>query len=119
MEKLYAQALWKSIKSGHSPKDAVDSLAKILKKQGRQDLMGKIAKAFSRLAEGNKANRSRIYVARERDAKSALRASGVQEADICLDESLIGGWRLEGGNEVIDRSFKKYLLDIYNGAITT
>ena len=81
--------------------------------------MGKVAKAFSRLAEANRANRSRIFVAKEKDAKSALKASGVPEADVCVDESLIGGWRLEGGNEVIDRSFKKYLLDIYNGAITT
>lgn len=119
MEKLYAQALWKAIENGRSPKEAVDSLATILKRQGRQDLMGRIAKAFTRLAEANNANRERIFVARESDAKAALKASGASKADICVDESLIGGWRLEGNNAVVDRSFKKYLLDIYNGAITT
>jgi F0F1-type ATP synthase delta subunit len=118
MEKLYAQALWRSIENGRSPKEAVESLAKILKKQGRIDLMGKIAKAFVRLAEAHKANRMRIYVAHESDAKSALKASGVEEADVCVDETLIGGWRLEGSGEVVDRSFKKYLLDIYNTAVT-
>jgi F0F1-type ATP synthase delta subunit len=117
MEKLYAQALWKSIENGRNPKEAVESLAKLLKKQARLELMPKIAKAFARLAEANKANRTRIFVAHEKNAKAALKASGVVEADVCVDETLIGGWRLEGGNEVVDRSFKKYLLDIYNEAL--
>jgi F0F1-type ATP synthase delta subunit len=118
MEKLYAQALWKAIENGRSPKDAVESLAKLLKKQGRLDLMSKISRAFVRLAEANRGNRSRIFVAKQKDAPHALAASGMSEADVCVDESLIGGWRLEGGNEVVDRSFKKYLLDIYTSSIT-
>jgi F0F1-type ATP synthase delta subunit len=118
MEKLYAQALWVSIEKGRSPKEAVESLSKILKRQGREGLMPRIAKAFKRLAEANKANRARIFVAYEKDAKSALKASGSAEADVCVDETLIGGWRLESGTEVVDRSFKKYLVDIYNEALT-
>src|SRR4051812_48514224 len=117
MEKLYAQALWKTVENGRSPKEAVESLAKILKRQGRIELMGKIAKAFIRLAEANKANRARIFVAQENDAKHAMKASGVAEADVCVDKTLIGGWRLESGSEVVDRSFKKYLLDIYSSAL--
>ena|SRR6185503_15015340 len=117
MEKFYAQALWKTVENGSIPKAAVESLSKLLKKQGRMDLMGKISKAFVRIAEGNIGDRNRIFVAHEKDAKLALQASGVEEADICIDETLIGGWRLEGNNEVIDRSFKKHLLDIYNGAL--
>ena len=116
MEKLYAQALWKSLENGRSPKEAVESLAKVLKGQGRSDLMGKIKTAFLRIAEAEKSNRVRIYVAHEKDAAHALKASGVEEADICVDKTLIGGWRLEGGDEVVDRSFKKHLLDIYNSA---
>src|SRR4051812_46981674 len=118
MEKLYAQALWKAIENGRSPKDAVESLSKLLKKQGRHDLMGKISKAFQRLAESKESTRARIFVAHEKDGKHALKASGVPEADIRVDESLIGGWRLENRGEVVDRSFKKYLLDIYNSSIT-
>lgn len=116
MEKLYAQALWKSVENGRTPKEAVESLAKILKKQGRGDLMPKISKAFQRLAQAQAQNRVRIFVAKEKDAKTAMKAAGVAEADVCIDESLIGGWRLEGGNEVVDRSYKKFLLDIYSTA---
>jgi F0F1-type ATP synthase delta subunit len=116
MEKLYAQALWKSVENGRSPKEAVESLGKILKREGRGDLMPKIAKAFKRLAQANARNRARIFVAKEKDAKMAMKAAGVEEADVCVDESLIGGWRLEGGNEVVDRSYKKFLLDIYSSA---
>ena len=118
MEKLYAQALWQTIENGRPPKEAVESLAKILKRQGRERLMPRIAKAFARLAEANKSTRTRIIVADEKDAKAALRASGREEADVCVDESLIGGWRLESSSEIIDRSFKKHLLDIYNSSIT-
>lgn len=117
MEKLYAQALWQTIENGKSHKDAVESLAKLLKKQGRIDLMGKIAKAFTRLAEGKQSNHPRIFVAHEKDAKNALKASGIEEADICVDASLIGGWRLEGSGQLVDRSFKKHLLDIYTSSI--
>ncbi len=117
MEKLYAQALWKAIENGRSHKEAVESLAKILKRQGRIDLMGKIAKAFARLVEANKGQSTRIYVANEKDAKFAMKAAGVDEADVCVDKSLIGGWRLEGKGELVDRSFKKYLLDIYNSSV--
>jgi F0F1-type ATP synthase delta subunit len=119
MEKLYAQALWKVIENGKSPKEAIESLARLLKKQARLALLPKIGKAFQRLADAHKANRPRIFVAHERDAKHALKASGRAEADVCVDETLIGGWRLEAENEVIDRSFKKHLLDIYSTAITS
>ena len=117
MEKLYAQALWKSVENGLPPKEVVESLAKLLKKQGRSDLMPRISRAFRRLAAAHNGNRTRIFVAHERDAKHALNVSGVEEADICIDETLIGGWRLEGNNEVVDRSFKKHLLDIYSNAL--
>ena len=118
MEKLYAQALWKAIENGRSPKEAIESLAKILKRQGRIDLMSKIAKAFARLAEANRSRGARIYVAQRHDAVHAMKAAGVEKADICVDESLIGGWRLEGAGQLVDRSFKKYLLDIYNESLT-
>ena len=118
MEKLYAQALWKSIENGRAPKDAVASLGQLLTKQGRAGLFPRIQKAFLRLAESKKNMRPRIFVANEKDSTHAFKASGIDEADVCIDTSLIGGWRLEGSDEIVDRSFKKYLLDIYNGAIS-
>ena len=50
MEKLYAQALMKLIQSGMEPSDAVRAMHKKLKAEGREALMQRIAKSFSRLA---------------------------------------------------------------------
>ena len=33
-----------------------------------------------------------------------------------VDDSLIGGWRLEGRERLIDASYKELLLSIYNRA---
>ena len=37
-----------------------------------------------------------------------------KDVDVALDDSLIGGWRLEGRGNLVDASFKKSLLDMYN-----
>ncbi len=118
MEKLYARALMQTIENGLSPSEAMKSLVVILKRQGRLALLPKIGSAFRRLAEARRAASPRLFIARDKDAAHAKKASGSSTAEVILDNTLIGGWRLEGGNEVIDRSFKKYLLDIYNSAIT-
>jgi len=119
LETSYAQALWKMAEKGTDPKKAVSSLSESLKKNGRAELMPRILRAFKRLAQlEEKGKRARIWVARDKDAHSAMKASGAGEADVCVDESLIGGWRLEKGETLIDASFKKMLLDMYNRAIS-
>ena len=117
MEKLYARALWRSVENGRSPSEAVAGLVEVLKKQGRFDLFVHIQRAFVRLAEEKRNIRPRIFIAREKDAKYAFKTSGVEDADVCVDESLIGGWRLEASEDLVDRSFKKYLLDIFTSSI--
>ena len=114
MEKTYAQALWKSVENGISPKEAVASLVHVLKMQGRAELVPRILRALRRLAEQHAQKRARIYVAHEKDARHALKKSGVAQADVCVDTSLIGGWRLESAETLVDTSFKKQLLDIYS-----
>ncbi len=114
MEIAYAQALWKSVQNGKTPKEAVAALMEILKRQGRIELMPRIQRAFTRLVDQNRSTRSRVFVAHEKDAKEAFAASGVDEADVCIDETLIGGWRLESADTLVDNSFKKHLLSIYS-----
>ena len=118
MERSYAQALWNMVEKGKDPKSAVASLLEVLKKHGRSELLPRILRAFQRLseAEANK-KRNRLWVAHEKDAASAMKSSGVEEADVCVDESLIGGWRLEQKETLVDVSFKKMLLDMYNRSI--
>src|ERR1043166_2042061 len=117
METLYAQALWHVIEKGRSPKEAVSSLADVLKKQGRIELLPRIKRALVRLAARENAKRAKIYVAHEKDAKHALHASGAHDAEVRIDANLIGGWRLESADGLVDKSFKKQLLDIYNSVV--
>ena len=120
MEHAYAQALWQTVEKGEDPKKAVASLLEVLKKHGRSELMPRIFGAFKRLSEqeANK-KRNRVWIANEKDAAPAMKASGVNEADVCVDETLIGGWRLEQQETLVDVSFKKMLLDMYNRSIAS
>ena len=114
MEHSYAQAIWKAIAGGKTPKQAVATVVEILTRDGRIELLPRIMRALKRLSEREMNSRPRVYVAHEKDAKSAFKESGVSEADVCVDETLIGGWRLENAETLIDTSFKKQLLSIYS-----
>ena len=126
MEATYAQALWQMIERGTTPKKAVDALHKSLVARGRQALMPRIGKAFARLAarDGERSGLV-LSVAHEKDERKAMREAKEVLAEmnapkesiaLKVDESLIGGWRLEGSEHLIDASWKKHLLSIYNRA---
>ncbi len=126
MEHAYAHALWQMVEKGKTPHEAVSALKKMLEVRGRLALLPKIGAAFKRLAakEANK-NTLSLTVARQKDAAAAVKEvekvlAGLKIADVDLcetvDESLIGGWRLEGRGILIDTSWKKGLLSIYNAA---
>ena len=111
----YAQAIWKSVEKGADPHAVVASVHKKVLEEGRGDIMPKILNAFKRLAERESArNRTQVFVAREKDGKQAFIESRVAEADIVIDETLIGGWRLEDKERLVDASYKSMLLKMYN-----
>lgn len=125
MEKIYAQALWELVSKGMGAKEAVQAIHERLSKEGRAILMPRVGRAFARIAE--RESRKRDYtltVAREHDlahAKKEVKAytseMGIEVEDLKtqVDDSLIGGWRLEGNERLVDASYKKRLLDLYNG----
>jgi len=124
MEHAYAQALSGTIQKGVKPADAVRALKRSLDARGRSALLPKIAHAFARLSAREEArNRMTLSIARQKDAQRAVKEAEkflarehISEADVCeeVDESLIGGWRLEGKGVLVDASWKKDLLSIYN-----
>jgi F0F1-type ATP synthase delta subunit len=126
METAYAQALWQMIEDGAKPHEAVASLKKTLQAKGRMALLPRIGRAFERLAARKlSGSKMTLTVAREKDAKVALKEAkevltqlGAADFDLCeaVDDSLIGGWRLEGRGVLVDQSWKKSLLSIYNAA---
>src|SRR3990167_4112711 len=123
MEQSYAQALWKLVEGGMVPAKAVRALHDTLKAHGREALLSRIASAFTRIAE-REAKRSDVVltVACEKDERHAhkeikemLASIGVDSKDLKtqIDDTLIGGWRLEGRETLTDASYKKALLDLY------
>src|SRR5438094_502380 len=106
METMYAQALWEMVKRGMKPALAVKAMYQKLVAQGRSELMPRIGRALARLAaRENARDRITLSVARESDARSAHQKAkeviaelGVESKDVetAVDESLIGGWRIEG-----------------------
>lgn len=120
MERAYAQALWRTIEGSEKPDLALKRLREVLAKHGREALLPKIAVAFKRLAERASANETRLLVADEHHAKSAVKEMVTllnrEDGDVrvCVEPSLIGGWRLEERERVVDASFKNHLLSIYN-----
>lgn len=130
MEEGYAQALWKVIQAGTSAQKAVHALTDTLKARGRLALSPRIAKAFGRIAARESAREGLVLtIAQESDqhhahaeAKKVFAEIGVVGNDMPahaglkteVDDTLIGGWRLEGRGTLIDASYKKQLLDIFS-----
>jgi F0F1-type ATP synthase delta subunit len=126
MEQAYAQALAHLIQKGMSPDDAVAKIRHVLKAHGRTELLPKIARAFARIMD-REASRDKVVltVARHKDMHHALEEAkkflamqhfGEFDLERQVDESLIGGWRLEGKNMLLDASWKKDLISMYNRA---
>jgi F0F1-type ATP synthase delta subunit len=131
METSYAQALWKMVEGGDgrpamATSDAVRALRETLKTHGRVALLPRIARAFARIAE-REANRTDVVLTIARandehraheDVKEALSRLGLEVRDLKthVDDTLIGGWRLEGRENLVDASYKKQLLELFNRA---
>ncbi len=117
MEQSYAHALMRLVENGKSPKDAVASIVKVLHSRGRDSLLSRVGRAFERLASRSALRGvTRITVARAEDAARAREVAGVSEASVRIDDSLIGGWRIEKSDTLLDASYKKHLLQMYNRA---
>ncbi len=116
------------VEEGVKPKEAVAKIREALEKRGRTSILPKVGRAFARIAAREGAKRAIVLsVAHEKDVPEAKRATkdilremGVEAEDVevCLDETLIGGWRLEGREHLRDASYKKSLLSVYNRATT-
>ncbi len=126
METAYAQALWKMVEGGMTPVKAVRALQETLKVHGREALLPRIGSAFARIAQREaKRNDIVLTVAREKDERHAhkevkplLAAMGIETKDLKtqVDDTLIGGWRLEGREQLVDASYKNQLLELFNRA---
>ena len=115
MERAYAQALWSIVERGGDHKKAVTALHETLVRTGRERLTAKILSEFKRIAlRENTHSSAVISVGRRADVEAALHAAGLKESEVILDPTLIGGYRIEKGDTLIDASWKNYLITLYN-----
>ncbi|MDO8514850.1 MAG: F0F1 ATP synthase subunit delta [bacterium] len=124
METAYAMALWKMVAEGMDAKKAVHALIDVLAKNGRSSLTPRIARAFLRIAQRQlRKDAATLTVARDKDeryakaaVKDVLEELGIVSKDLKtqVDDTLIGGWRLEAKGTLVDASYKKQLIELYN-----
>jgi F0F1-type ATP synthase delta subunit len=124
METAYAQALWNTVEKGIDPKKALAALYEKVIREGRGALLPRIARAFARIAQQSD-NRTRTTVTIADPAHEALARREVththgdaKDIRVVIDPTLIGGWRLESGEQLTDASYKKQLLNIYRTVTT-
>ncbi len=110
----YAHALVRLITGGETPHTAVQKTHELLVRQKREHMFPQIARAFARMTQREyMKNREVLIVAHLKDEAHARRESGAKDAELLLDDSLIGGWRLEAKGMLQDASWKHHLLNIY------
>ena len=99
------------------PKRAVSLLTDALRARGRLKLLPKMKALLVR--ESLRAERqpaAELFVAVESGEKSARAASGLQDAPLIIDPTIVGGYQARVGDTMTDASFKKQLQDLYNRA---
>lgn len=123
LQDTYATVLMRLVGKGQNPKDAIHSLSEVMARRGHSALLPKVTRAVARIAERAKRTQGVVLtIANKKDENNAkheiasiLKDMGIQEEDIetRVDETLIGGWRLEGRERLIDASHKNALLTMY------
>lgn len=120
MERAYAQALQHLLAAeGADEKDVFEKFIAHLKAEGRLKLLPKIKLELERsLARQEIAS---VEVAHKDDSVHALAAAereGIRADHAQVNPSLISGWRARKGSQLVDRSGKQALIELYR-RITT
>lgn len=123
MPEVYAHVLVRMVDKGDAPHTAVQKLQENLAEHGRSALLPKIAHAFERLMQKRRQKTDvRLFVAHHDDARHAkgeaehALGSTHEHMHVHTDTSLVGGWRVEAGERLVDMTYKKQLLSIFNRA---
>lgn len=124
--KYYAQALKEIIRDGKGNEETIGvSFVNLLKKKGHIKLLPQILKEFEKFSEKDIDTKQVVLtvarIADENRFKSdALQyITGFDEGHLKtkIDESLVGGFKIETKDIVVDASYKKKLLNLYREII--
>lgn len=117
MEVLYATVVEKLSKEGNT--NVAESLIAHLKSRGRTKLLPKILQALQNRASQS-VHTARLEVATEGEKTHALEEAkmlGLTPEHVVVNHSLIRGWRAWSKNQLVDRSGKRALVDLYQNIV--
>jgi F0F1-type ATP synthase delta subunit len=126
LEAGYAHALYELQKGqGLSADAAVSKLMKVLKGKGHVKLLPRIVAEFEKILDmGRNEDTITMTCAKEQDfkkygeeLKEHLGTTGSDFTKEVVDDTIIGGFILQKGEIIIDGSYKKKLLLLYQNAI--
>ena len=114
METAYATAIQKQLRLGVPEQELVSALVAQLKAKGRLKLLPAIRRELIRLM--NQEQKPLVEVAHKDDSTEALKQAslaGITATHATVNPSLIRGWRAREGSQLVDRSGKRALVDLY------
>lgn len=122
MKQAYVTALTNSILGGLAVEEALTNVKALLVRKGHQRLWPQILRATKRVLEARlKSSVPQVAVAKlgavsTETLKSALLALGVAENEaytISEDSTLVGGFTARFKGTLLDKSYKRVLVDLY------
>lgn len=112
----YSYALKNSLKQNENSKEVVINFLAVLEKRGSLKLIPRILKSLEKVLEKQFKNKTKLVLAKNNQAKP----NNINLAENVLteiDNSLIGGYKIEGDGYLIDESYKTKLLKIYRNSL--
>jgi|TARA_Y100000310_G_scaffold345555_1_gene466480 F0F1-type ATP synthase delta subunit len=121
----YAEALYEVLsETEEGDVDAIlNNFFAVLSSKGHSALLPNIVREYIQIAGREKNKRSTLVVSNEK-GKSEFREKATEfnipdsSLDIVVDESLVGGFRLEGNDVLVDGSYKRMLLELYRSFVS-
>ena len=121
--KDYTEAAYRLIREGKDEVAVFEKLKRYLTGRGLAKLYPSVLRGLAeKVRRSDKQARTKVIVARERDAQ--LHAGEIERAvaeigtgkghDVVVDETIIGGFVVKGRDERLDKSYKSTLLHAYH-----
>ncbi len=112
--RVWAKAFIQVIEAGKSPKEALENMKNALKRQGKLKILPKILLEIKKQLQKQERRLPKLTVANEKaldEAKALI--ENPENVKVITDDTLIGGYIFEKNGHMIDKSFKRALLDLY------
>ena len=121
MKNNYIEAVLEMIEAGKESKEVLAGLKKTLATRGHERLYAPVLRGVARVLESKEAAAVEVVVAKEADAKAFATAinealqelSITEKPTVTVDETVIGGFVVEGRTQRFDASYKTKLVQLY------